>query len=305
MKKGIGHAHGKIILIGEHAVVYKTRAIAIPYNKTKVVTKVYESNKPNIISDLFTGDISNATGEIYSTVSLIEKLTKEFNLEPLTYEIISNIPISSGMGSSAAIASSIVEAVFDYLKLSLSNETRLKWIAYSEEIAHGNPSGIDALTTTFDNTWLFKKYEVPTKISINLKGYLIVSETDILGKTKEAVSLVRKVVEDENKMYLIDEIGSQVELCYQGLTNNNIEMVANAMNIAQRCLKELHVSTNTIDEMVNIALNNQALAAKLTGGGLGGCVIAITDTLDKANLVKESWEKYINKTSWILNFEDL
>lgn len=305
MKKGIGFAHGKIILIGEHAVVYNSYAISLPISKINVVTTVFKSLDTNLISSVYKGKLVDAPDELIAITSLIKELENHFSIGALTYEIKSAIPISSGMGSSAAIASSIVMAVYDYLGLELINEERLNWIAYAEKLAHGNPSGIDGLTTTFNDCWLFKRSVAPLKINLNLPCYLVISETDLKGITKEAVSLVKKAIDEENKRYLIDEIDNQVKLCYQGIKDSNISIVADAINIAQKALKSLNISTKTIDEMVEIALSNNALAAKLTGGGLGGCVIALCDTLENANKVNKAWENYIEKPGWVIDLKEL
>lgn len=304
MKVGNGRAHGKIILIGEHAVVYGTSAIALPFFETKVTTLVRENETSYIKSKVYTGELINAPIEIESISSLINELTDKLNLPSLLYDVDSSIPISAGMGSSAAIASSIVEAVYDYMDLELSSKSRFEWTQFAERIAHGNPSGIDALTTTNDFAVLFQKGHVPTTFSSTINGYLIVGQTGQKGNTKEAVSVVRRLVDEENKMYLINDIGIEVKTCYEAYLKKDLATIGGTLNKVQMKLRELEVSTKVIDEMVELALNAGALGAKLTGGGRGGCVITLTEDEITANKVKTVWENYSKHKAWVLNLSE-
>jgi mevalonate kinase len=305
MKTGYGKTHGKIILIGEHAVVYGTKAIAIPFFNTICKVSVYESKEIELDSKVYSGRLENAPLSMESIVSLINELTKSLKLPNLMYNIDSNIPISSGMGSSAAVASGIVEAVYDYLNLKLSNATRFHWIQFSERIAHGNPSGIDALTTTNNNGWLFQKGSEPIKFDAKLNGFLVVGQTGKIGNTKEAVSAVKRIIEEENKMHLIDEIGREVERAYSSYINQEIKSVSEAMDNAQRILRILNVSSKEIDEMVEASMLLGATAAKLTGGGRGGTVIALTENKETAEAIKNAWENYSNLKGWILDLKEV
>lgn len=304
MKIGFGKAHGKIILIGEHAVVYGTRAIAIPFFKTTVVTKVFRNDENYIKSSVYTGKLASAPSEIEAFKSLINELTLKFNLPPMYYEIESNIPISSGMGSSAAIASSIVEAIYDFLGISLTDKSRFEWTQFSERIAHGNPSGIDALTTTHDFGMIFQKSYGPVKFPYYLNGYLIVGESGEKGNTKEAVSAVKRLIEEEDKKHLINQIGIEVEACYEAYLEKDIDKIGHSLIKTQKKLRELEVSTKTIDTMVEIAMDKGAVGSKLTGGGRGGCVIALAKDLKTANNIKEAWVNYTKQSAWILNLNE-
>lgn len=305
MKIGIGKAHGKIILIGEHAVVYGTRAIAIPFFDTKVITKVSEIKEDTFIkSSVYEGKLKDSPSEIEAIISLIHEMTRKFKLPNLYIEIDSDIPISAGMGSSAAIASSIVEAIYDFLDLELNQKTRFEWTQFSERIAHGNPSGIDALTTTYDHALFFQKGHDPVKFNIQLDGYLVVGESGEKGNTKEAVSAVRRLVNDENKINLINDIGREVENCFDALKKQDIETVGSTLLKTQKKLNQLEVSTPVIDEMVKLAVERGALGAKLTGGGRGGCVIALAKSEEDAHIIKSSWMAYTKQKAWILSLSE-
>lgn len=303
MKAGIGYSHGKIILIGEHAAVYGKPAIAIPFLATKCKTVVKETLESNIDSIVYRGKTSNAPEELTPITSLIKELTIKLDLPNLSFDIKSNIPISSGMGSSAAVASSIVQAVYDYLEKDLSPKDKLSWIEFSEIKAHGNPSGIDALTTTFNNAWLFQKGSLLVEFDSNLAAYLIVGQSGEKGNTKEAVSIVKEEV-DKGKMNLIEELGRLTQVVYEAYLAEDIILIGKTLTAAQKILKELQVSTEKIDQMVELALSNRALGAKLTGGGLGGCVIALAKNYREAENIKMVWENLSTLEAWILDLSE-
>lgn len=305
MKIGIGTAHGKIILIGEHAVVYGEKAIALPFFPTNCTVTVSNSQESRISSSLYNGIIDTSPIELEAIVTLIKELTKELHLPNLHFKIKSNISIGAGMGSSAAIASAIISAVYNFLDIELSNETRFNWIQFSETIAHGSPSGIDALTTTHDNAWIFQKGQKPIEFDTKINAFLIVGQTGEIGNTKLAVSHVKRIVDEKNKMNLIHEIGEQVEAAHLAYRIGDLNKLGATLNKTQNNLKILGVSTTKIDRLVDMALDNGAVGAKLTGGGLGGCVIALAKNEDIADEIKNAWEKESQLQAWVLNLNEV
>ena len=304
MKIGTGYAHGKIILIGEHAVVYGTKAIALPFLKTKCEVRVSSQKEDLIETFNYIGNLEDAPTEYKAIVCLIIELKEKLNLPPLKYEISSNIPISSGMGSSAAIAGGIVEAVYDYIGLDLSSEERFELTQFSEKIAHGNPSGIDALATSSSNAWLFQKGVKPIPFDPKINAYLIVGQSGRLGNTIEAVNLVRKQINEEDKYYIIEAIGENVIKAYSSYLDRDVNLLGQTMTNTQDLLRNLNLSTKAIDDMVQDALDLGAVGAKLTGGGMGGCVIALAMSERVAKDIQNKWKGYSNLDSWILNLNE-
>lgn len=304
MKIGYGKAHGKIILIGEHSVVYGKRAISIPFNKTSCNVEVWENADMEIETSLYNGNILDAPSNMESIISLIKEMKEKLDIPNLYIKIESNIPIGSGMGSSAAIAGAIIEAVYNFLGKELSAKERFRWVQYSEKIAHGNPSGIDALTTSHNNAWLFQREVEPVKFDSKLDAFLVVGQSGELGNTKEAVSLVKRKVEKLNLLRIIDILGETTELCYRMYLEGDIKTVGLNLTTAHIMLKTLGVSTKRLDEMVRNALNLGSLGAKLTGGGLGGCIIALASTEEIARKIKNNWEELTDLQAWILNLKE-
>lgn len=300
MKNSLATSNGKIILIGEHSVVYGKPAIAIPIKSVSLDVYIEENDKNHIQCKFFEGELSESCEDLLGIKTLIEKFIEKYNIEKNIKIIIeSNIPNERGMGSSAASSVAVAKALFNYFDISYTKEDIFEWANISEKIIHGNPSGIDINVIMNNKSVYFIRDKKIETFPINLDSYLVIGDTGIKGKTKEAVCNVKKLLDKdakyvqyiENLAYLADEARKCIE-------NKDLVNLGNTMNKAHENLQKLEVSSKELDEMVNIANKNNALGSKLTGGGRGGCMIALCKTLEIANNIKERFEK-LGKEVWI------
>lgn len=287
---GFGWANGKIILIGEHAVVYGQPAIAFPFTGARVKVTIEPHSEMSLVSSYYTGALASAPFELKNIQTLLKELQAYFgSQENLNLRITSTIPSERGMGSSAAVAVALTRAFFDWKKTALSYETLLNFVNHSEEVAHGNPSGIDATATSGSQPLYFVKGQPFEAFPLNLNAYLIVADTGIKGQTRQAVADVGKLVTQQPQVYLpiIKDIGAFVHASRQSIIENQIDELGAYMTATHSLLQQLTVSNDTLDLLVKTALNNGALGAKLTGGGRGGCLIALADSREAAeNIAK-------------------
>lgn len=274
MKQGVGLAHAKVILIGEHSVVYHLPAIALPFKALQCRVVVAAHSKLSLECDFYKGELKDAPSMFKPIQHLIEALCVHLHVNAVLITIHSTIPTSAGLGSSAALASAITQAMFAYADVPLSDDARFTWTQISETCAHGNPSGVDALTTSFDAAWWFVKGETPIPISLSLPAYLIIAQTHEQGSTKQAVEKVKDYITHHGYEHIV-ALGKLTEQCYHHLQTHNIEAIGQCMNQAHMLLQACGVSTPTLDSFVALAQKHGALGAKLTGGGLGGCMIAL------------------------------
>ena len=281
-KKGTGISHSKIILIGEHSVVYGYPAIAIPLKNIGVKCEVEESENENEIHYDFEDTLSVA---IYSALKYLGKEQVK-----LKYNVYSYIPQKRGMGSSAAISIAGVKAVFNYFDIKLNLNILEELVNKAEIVAHKNPSGLDAKTCLSDKAIKFVKNKGFEKIDINLDGYLIIADTGVYGKTRDAVENVKKL--GEKALRRLEKLGEIAENIGNEIKEKNIVNIGKNMIFAHRELQKLNVSSEKSDILVNEALVQGALGAKMSGGGLGGCIIALTDEKEKA---KEISRKLLEK----------
>lgn len=278
LNNATGLSHGKIILMGEHSVVYNQPAIAIPLTNIQMKAYISKYHKLYIDCDFYTGLLSSMPELFNSLKTLIYYILDEYNLSNETFklQLESDIPIERGMGSSAAVAVATVKALNNYFSLNLSQEEILKFVNISETIAHGKPSGLDALLTSNYTPYYFIKNQTPIPIETNLEAILIVADSGITGQTKLAVQNVQKLInENTQTIKIIQQLGELTSDAKDTMINNQPSKLGQLMTLAHKNLQKLNVSNNKIDQLVDVSLGNGALGAKMTGGGLGGCMIAL------------------------------
>ena len=301
---GYGKANGKIILMGEHAVVYGEPAIAFPFSATTITATIRPSDSFRLHCSYYKGSLEKAPFTLKSIKTLVQQLEKEYPIGPVLIEIDSTIPAERGMGSSAAVAVAITRAFFDLLDKPLSQEELLAYVEHAEQIAHGNPSGIDAAATSGNNPIYFRRGQPFTPFDLNVEAFLVVADTGIKGQTRTAVKDVAYAVEMEHElvepvMPRIHRLGQLTREAKEAISQNQVQKLADTMNEAQTHLKELTVSNDLLDTLIHAAIDAGALGAKLTGGGRGGCMIALTNTKEEAQVVCKALEKNGAVATWI------
>ena len=259
-------AHGKVIIIGEHSVVYGYDALAMPIKALHIKTTVEDYNQMWMDTASYSGPFFDAPNEYdglkYVVKTILEKTTHK---SPLKITYTGEIPIERGFGSSATVALGTTQAMNQFLDLNMSKQEIMNITNQAEMINHGKASGLDAATVNSDYLVFFNKKMGPKTLKEQLDATLLIMDTGELGNTKEAVTQVRKIL--------------------------------NESDTAKEILHSFNISTDKIDQLQNIALSNHALGFKLSGGGLGG--ITITLCQDKAiaqniaekcqNLISNYW----------------
>lgn len=312
----IGTAPGKAILFGEHAVVYGQPAIAVPVHALLAQATVETASSgnagrlwieaPNIGFSGWaalsqggetSGDASipgtgNEAGEAPAAgpiagLLLAARLTLKYldaGLQPaLRLVLESELPVASGMGSSAAVSVAVIRAVAQHLGGSLPPGA-VSQLAYEvEQHYHGTPSGIDNTVIAYDAPIYFRRGQPPQVIDVHSAFGLVLADTGRPSPTRELVAGVRQRWEADRSGYqrVFGEIGEVVNLARKSIETGEIEQLGALMNENQRLLARLGVSSPELEAMIQTALAAGAYGAKLSGAGGGGALIA---TGEPANL---------------------
>jgi mevalonate kinase len=288
----IGEAHGKIILVGEHAVVYGKAAIAIPF-PLKIRAKIMKSlGEITISSLLYTGTLDGMPKEMKGVSECIRKALELLGkpLKDLNIKLISEIPMGRGLGSSASSATAIARGIYAYFGKEISQKELFFIVELAEAYAHGKPSGIDMMAVASDSPILFTKQEGARSIKASGPFYIVVADTGRIGDTRAAVEQVKKtqLLETNRINDAIDRIEEITEKSHQAILMGDSATLGHLLNKNHEELKELGVSNELLDQLVERAIRSRAMGAKLTGGGMGGCMIALAkDMKDAKNISKE------------------
>jgi hydroxymethylglutaryl-CoA reductase len=274
---------GKVILLGEHAVVYDRHAIAAPIHLA-IQAKVWGSdNGVHLLIPRWGVEekIQKGADHKYSIYKSLDMILEKLNLsdQSLKIEVFPHIPRAMGLGGSAALAVSIIRALDEHFKLKLA-DSEVNDLAYeSELLAHGAASGIDNTLATYGKFILFQKGTPPKIKSITVKEPIpiVIGLTGIESLTAKMVSIVRNAWENNKRLYerIFNEIDDLSTASAEAIESHDLKQLGELMNINQGLLNALQVSSQELETLINLARRNGALGAKLTGAGGGGAMLAI------------------------------
>lgn len=280
-------APGKVILFGEHAVVYGQPAIAVPVNQVSshAVILANPAGLPdqihliapqiNIDQDL---DALPEDHPLAIAVMQVKRQLKLGHLPSCTLQLNSTVPMSSGLGSSASTAVAVIRALGLFLGQPFTEE-EVSQLAYAvEKKQHGNPSGIDNTVIAYNRPVYFIRNQPMLPLKVALPFTLIVANSGISSSTADVVAAVRAAWEKETAHYdrLFTSIGNISTQARSLIEHGPIMKLGHLMSANHTLLQEMGVSCPELDRLVAAALEAGALGAKLCGAGWGGNMVALT-----------------------------
>lgn len=306
-------APGKIILFGEHAVVYGRPALAVPVTQVQATATVSATSRTGIWIEApeigLASELSRLAPDhplaavikgVFSALPppVSPHIFKENGVESggATIHVTSTIPVASGLGSGAAVSVAIIRALSAFLGQPLPDE-RVSTLAYEvEKLHHGTPSGIDNTVVTYAKPVYFVKPPSPPGrgararaeqsrsgeveiLRVGAPFTIVIGDTGLFAPTKESVSDVHTLWEADQPRWekVFDEVEEIVQKARRVIETGDIPALGPLMDKNHKLLQEMTVSCPELDRLVEAARRSGALGAKLSGSGRGGNMIALVN----------------------------
>jgi mevalonate kinase len=294
-----GSAPGKVILCGEHAVVYGIPAIALPVTAVKAYAALEETEDEGLVVEAVDLDQSwHIDEQPEHPLASLARATLALAPAPpslkLKVTLRSTIPMASGMGSGAALSAAFARALAGYLQLSLDPVTVSQLVYEAERHYHGTPSGIDNTVVSFEQPIVFqrKDHGVPPLMEpLAIRGVLtlVIADTGVRCPTRVTVGAVRErwLADPEGYDRLFTAIGDVVCGVRAALQDGDMRRTGKLLDENQRLLEAIGVSTPELETLIAVARRAGAWGAKLSGGGGGGIMLALVSP-DRAQRVVQA-----------------
>lgn len=296
---GSGYAHGKVILIGEHTVVYDSAAVALPLPGAGVTARagfVTEPTEPMHTPPRANAEIAQAVG------AALEEWDPGGGAVHVSVDC--RIPRGRGLGTSAAVVVAVLRATAALCRVHPSDAELARLAQIAEQVSHGRASGVDVAAALSRSPVVFRSGSAcPAVIGTPL--HVVVADSGTASSTADAVSrvAVRLAHTSGPGARILARSKLLVEAAVADLAAGRLEAFGRRLVDFHSVLSELGVSTPQLDRLVTVALAAGAAGAKLTGGGLGGCLIAVTGTQSAARRVEDALRTAGAAETWRIPIE--
>ncbi len=286
-------APGKVILVGEHAVVYGRPAIAAPVWQAVATATVVPGapgsgchiSAPDVGLSLRLADAGDDEPLAVVTRLALARVGRDCAPD-WQITLHSDIPIASGMGSGAALSTALVRSIMLAAGHAAEPAAVSELVYESERFYHGTPSGIDNTVVAYGMPIWFVKGQPPEPFTPARPILLAIADSGIRSPTKETVGDVRRAWSADPARFegIFDEIGRTVLAARRALEAGEPRALGRIMDANQALLEMLDVSSPALATLIAAARQAGALGAKLSGGGRGGNIIALVDEQSAAGV---------------------
>ncbi|MBI2018110.1 mevalonate kinase [Candidatus Daviesbacteria bacterium] len=252
-------APGKIHLLGEHAVVYGKPAVL-----AAIDLRVHVKISPSRHADL--NKESDSLKKIIEPI--VKKELKIKKIPPYDLKILSEIPVGSGLGSSAAVSSAYIAAILSFLNVKWNLELVNNLAYEAEKVFHGNPSGADNFVVVYGGVVWFHKQTEPVKLSSQIKQFMLIDSGKPVESTKEMVEKVRiKLQESRIEVQKIfDDQERLVKELVVALKDGNQNQLISIIRQGEKNLESLGVVGRKAQNIIRLVEKTGGVA-KISGAG--------------------------------------
>jgi mevalonate kinase len=294
---GKGRGCGKVILFNEHFVVYGVPSIVSAIDRATTATVEPFKGKGWSLDDRREATPNYKENKLEQQNESIERILKAARVDstknPIKITLGGDLVAASGIGASAASCVAIARALSEEFNLRFSDE-QINEIAYEGERAyHGAPSGVDNTAATYGGLIWFVKGRPIELIKIKKPVEIVMGNTGVVTDTKAAVAGVRERKEKYPEKYakIFKEAEDLAYKARKAIESYDLKAVGKYIDENHKQLQEIELSCKELDFLVGIARKQGALGAKLTGGGLGGNMVALTPGRELQKKVARAIEK--------------
>ncbi len=289
----MGFGRGKVILLGEHAVVHGYPAIAAGIERG-VRAEAARADADRLVIEPWSLDLRpNPQSE--------EPLERAFSVVLDSYEgrpslevrAVAELPAGAGLGCSAAIGVAILDAIDEALGVRRSRaelgEAALAW----EKVFHGTPSGIDNAMSAVGGVALFVRGRPLQPIRSNKTLHLVIGHSGESSSTKDMVASVRRQLQSDPARVrkAFEGIETLVRNARFAIEAGDLAALGQLLDLNHTLLSSLMLCTTKLDSMCRAAREAGALGAKITGAGGGGCMVALAPKRDVAERIRQTLGK--------------
>jgi len=298
---GKGTAFGKTILIGDQFVLEEVPAIvsSIPFETECTVARldegegwILEDNRTEVPG--YKGKKSHQ--QLESINHQLEAMNVDVKNNPIKITFGGSLLAGSGVGASAAHSVSLARALNDEFNLGLSID-EINHFGWEGEFAyHGTPSGVDNTASTYGGLILYHiKQGEKTWEHIDLKEpvEVVLGNSGITADTSKLDAYTDKLREENPDLYKkrLQTITDQAFEMKKALEDYELEKVGKLMTANHDLLIDMDLSHEILVKLCNKALDMGALGAKVTGGGRGGYMNALTPGKELQEKIASAIEK--------------
>lgn len=275
-----GRIPGKVILTGEHGVVYGARALAMPLS-TKRLSMEVEAQETNCLISMNGKNVSPSVSTLVDQGLQLLSLPKV----PLRFRGQSDITIGAGLGSSAAFCVSIVKSLVNLFDLVLSPMDLARIAGSMEAYFHGKPSGLDTTVVAYDCPILFRREHDPIPLDLGLgapeispglyRWPFVLVDSSMRSSTKVMVQIASEHFKGRGGDRLIEQFDQSTMNMMQAMYHGHLKTVGAIIDQVMSLLREIGVVNSCLQNIADDLKDLGVLATKPTGAGGGGYLLTL------------------------------